>query len=271
MIVIQPRGGLGNRMRAVDSAIALAEKLGKKLNVIWLLNSECNCKFQDLFIVPNKVNQLIQFRVIKPFGFFYKALRLYYSYFHHYYCFDQKGIEELIDQNEKLEELSLHNNVFISTFSRFYPSSPPFRSFVPTNHLQEIINTYKVNNMIGVHIRRQDNIDSINYSPLEKFVECMKEEISKNDSVKFFVSTDDYKVEVYLRNLFQHRIIAHKKKSLSRNSSLGIQDALIDLYCLANCSKLIGSYYSSFTDTAWQIKGIDHITLKSASPKSNPR
>ena len=123
MIVIQPRGGLGNRMRAVDSAIALAEKLDKKLNVIWLLNSECNCKFQDLFVLPDKINQLIQFRVIKPFGVSYKALNLYYSYYHHYSCFDQKGIEEMIDQKEKLEEITLHNNVFISTFSRFYPSS----------------------------------------------------------------------------------------------------------------------------------------------------
>jgi hypothetical protein len=117
--------------------------------------------------------------------------------------------------------------------------------------------------MIGVHIRRGDNVDSIQYSPLERFVERMKEEIDRNNSVKFFVSTDDYKVEVYLRNLFQHRIITHKKKSFSRNSSLGIQDALIDLYCLANCSKLIGSYYSSFTETAWQINGISHVTIKS--------
>lgn len=262
MIVIQPREGLCNRMRAVDSAIALAEKFDKKLNVIWLLTYECNCKFQDLFIVPKKINKLIQFKAVKPLGVFYKASHLYYSYYKHYHCFDQKGIEARIDQKEDLEELSMHNNVFISTFSQFYASPPLFKSFVPRKHLQEIINTYEVKNMIGVHIRRIENIQSVTYSPLERFVECMNEEIKRDNDIKFFVSTDDFKVEEYLRNLFKHRILTHRKKSLDRNSKLGIQDALIDLYCLANCSKLIGSYWSSFTDTAWQINGIDHITIK---------
>ena len=262
MIVIQPRGGLCNRMRAVDSAIALSEKLGKKLNVIWLLNYECNCKFQDLFIVPKSVNRFIHFKSTKPLGLFYKALQLYYSYFRNYNSLDQKGTEAFIDKEKALEEFTKYKKVFISTFSRFYPSLSPFRSFVPIKHLQEIIDTYNVKNMVGVHIRRIENVQSVTHSPLERFVECMKEEINKNSGIKFFVSTDDYKVEEYLRNLFPHRIISHKKKSFSRNSSQGVQDALIDLYCLSNCSKLIGSYWSSFTDTAWQINGIDQITIR---------
>ena len=113
-----------------------------------------------------------------------------------------------------------------------------------------------------MHIRRIENEQSVIYSPLERFVECMKEEINRDNNIKFFISTDDYQVEEYLRNLFPHRIITHNKKSLSRNSSRGVQDALIDLYCLSNCSKLIGSYWSSFTDTAWQINGIDQITIR---------
>jgi hypothetical protein len=252
-------------MRSIDSAIALAEKLGKKLHVIWLLTSECNCKFQHLFIVPKKVNRLIQFRAIKPLGLFYKALHLYYSYFNHYNCLDQKRIEGLIDKMNDLEELTMRNRVFISTYSRFYPSSHPFRSFVPTKYLEEIINSYKEKNMIGVHIRRKDSIRSMTYSPLEGFIECMKEEIDKNNEVKFFVSTDDPQVEVQLRNIFHHRIVTHNKNSLIRNSHLAIQDAVIDLYCLANCSKLIGSYWSSFTDTAWQINGIEKVIIKSES------
>ena len=269
MIIIQPRSGLANRMRTIDSAIALAEKLDKKLKVIWLLNYECNCKFQDLFNIPKSVNGLIQFKSIKPLGAFYKISYLYYKFFHKYRCFDQKEILEFIDKNEELEKLVAHNNVFISTFSRFYPSSPPFKNFVPQKKLQEVINSYKVEDMIGVHIRRGDNVNSIKYSPLEKFVEYMNEEIKKDSDVKFFLSTDDYEVETYLKDLFPNRVVSHKKKSLNRNSSAGIKDALIDLYCLSKCSKIIGSYWSSFTDTAQEINGIEHIIIKSDSLKNH--
>ena len=38
MIVIDTRGSLGNRMQAIDSASALAEKLGRSLLVPWSVN-----------------------------------------------------------------------------------------------------------------------------------------------------------------------------------------------------------------------------------------
>jgi hypothetical protein len=34
---------------------------------------------------------------------------------------------------------------------------------------------------------------------------------------------------------------------------------LIDLYALANCERIIGSHYSSFTDVAAEIRGIPKI------------
>ena len=38
-----------------------------------------------------------------------------------------------------------------------------------------------------------------------------------------------------------------------------MQDALLDLYCLAAAKKLIGSYWSSFTDIAADMKGIEKV------------
>ena len=49
MLIIQPIGGLCNRMRAINSARILAEKRGDFLIVLWFENAELNCPFEELF------------------------------------------------------------------------------------------------------------------------------------------------------------------------------------------------------------------------------
>lgn len=87
----------------------------------------------------------------------------------------------------------------------------------------------------------------------------MHEEIERDSDTRFFVATDAPEEEALLHQEFPGRIISHAKASLSRNDPRGIKDALIDLYCLAHCRKLIGSHLSSFTEVAANIRGIDCI------------
>ena len=42
---------------------------------------------------------------------------------------------------------------------------------------------------------------------------------------------------------------------LQRNTLTGMQDAVVDLWCLAATSLVVGSYYSSFSDTATELGG----------------
>ena len=48
-LVVEPFGGLGNRMRAVASAYVLASQAGRPLDVIWIKKSNLNAAFGDLF------------------------------------------------------------------------------------------------------------------------------------------------------------------------------------------------------------------------------
>ncbi|MEM9423654.1 MAG: hypothetical protein AAF975_02555, partial [Spirochaetota bacterium] len=100
------------------------------------------------------------------------------------------------------------------------------------------------------------------YSTIEKFIACMRSEIDKDSSVKFFLATDDLSVEIKLRQIFPGRIVSYPKKNFDRNNPIAIQDAVIDLYCLSNCRKLIGSYSSSFSEIASEINGIELIVAK---------
>ena len=50
MIIIQPSGGLCNRIRSINSAATLARKKGVPLKVLWLNAPELNCPFEELFL-----------------------------------------------------------------------------------------------------------------------------------------------------------------------------------------------------------------------------
>ena len=113
--------------------------------------------------------------------------------------------------------------------------------------------------MVSIHIRRTDQINSIAYSKTENFVELMNREIEANPDVKFFLATDDKEEEALLRKTFPGRIVSNENRTLRRDSLDGMYDALLDLFCLAACKKIIGSYCSSFTDTAASLGGIPKL------------
>jgi hypothetical protein len=85
----------------------------------------------------------------------------------------------------------------------------------------------------------------------------MKKEMQQDPNAIFFVASDSPAEEERMRKEFPDRIRVHRKRSYDRNNPVAVQDALIDLYCLAKCRKLIGSYDSSFSEMAWKIRGIE--------------
>jgi hypothetical protein len=85
----------------------------------------------------------------------------------------------------------------------------------------------------------------------------MRQELDEHADTRFFLATDSPAEEERLQQEFPGRIIMHPKTSLKRHDPRAVQEAMVDLYCLANCRKLFGSYNSSFTETAAGIRGIE--------------
>jgi hypothetical protein len=260
MIILEPIGGLCNRLRAIDSAIALSKEISKPLHVVWACNSDINCKFSRLFEIPEEIQKLTELKIRSRIIYFSinQLAGLYFSRSGNYYL---KDITCLPEPDVFIDRLRRAGKIYIRAYSPFYPPAKLFRHFVPKAFLQEKIDRYKSKNMIGVHIRRADNLKSIIYSPLQKFIERMHEEIAQDNRIRFFVATDDPSAEIRLKEVFKDRVIFHPKKSVARNNPLAIEDAVVDLFCLANCRKLIGSYWSSYTNAAWQINQIEYIII----------
>ncbi len=268
-IVIKPYGGLANRMRAIDSASILAHMFNIKLNVNWVRSKELNCSFSHLFILPEEINimeyslnpviyrlnyimigMLMKIGIYLPFGF-------------DKYLFDSEIVKLNKQQADYPNILSEQRSVYINTANQFYRSRDSFKIFRPIDELLIKIENYTQyfgNYSVGIHIRRTDNINSIKYSPIEGFIELMNAEINDHPDVMFYLATDSENVKKYLKDIYGGQIITHNS-TLNRNSEKGIQDAIIDLYCLSKTNKIIGSYFSSFSEVAAQINNIELIQV----------
>ena len=84
----------------------------------------------------------------------------------------------------------------------------------------------------------------------------MRKELEVHPDTLFYLATDDLKEETRIREAFPGKILSNENRCLRRDSREGMQDALCDLYCLAATRRIIGSYFSSFTDIAADMRGI---------------
>jgi len=277
MITVTPYGGLANRMRVVDSVFQLAKRNNATMKVIWELSNELNCPFSSLFETSQnlQVDEVVLTNARKKINEgirrFFQLVKLRYP-FGYSACLYDKDITKYLETGYDFNELiKNNNNLFIRTVHKFYEDVHSFEEFVPVPSLKEKIEGYAAqysDNTIGLHIRRTDNKLSIKFSPLSGFTDLMDEAIVQYQDAKFFLATDSPEVEELLYSKYGSRIISHPK-TLDRNTPSGIQDSLVDLYCLSKTSRIVGSFYSSFSEVAARINTIELIQVYKDSKGSN--
>jgi hypothetical protein len=180
-------------------------------------------------------------------------------------------MERMLKQNYDFRLLAHYPLVRMATCSAFYPAASLLQFFVPVPNLQLIIDSYKgtLQNAIGVHMRRTDNAIAVDNSPTELFISAMHKEIAADPRIKFFLATDSPEEEHRLQLVFPNRVITHEKKNMRRDDPLAVKDAVIDLFLLSNCRKIIGSYWSSFTETAHALGSADICIIKKPQEKGS--
>jgi len=162
----------------------------------------------------------------------------------------------------QLEELIAGKKVLIASHLGFYPSDHSlYRSmFTPRQDIMERANNRLQTlsgQLVGVHVRRTDNIKSIQSSPTEAFIDKMK----TFPESQFYLATDSEDVKRQMRDVFSNRIITSSAKA-ARNTLEGMKDALCEMLILSRTSYFLGSYYSSFSDIILEINGKGEIVKK---------
>ena len=257
MIFVEPYGGLCNRMRCISSAYRFARDNKTELTVLWCALDELNCDFNSLFNMKKEV----KCRVINiPYADekHYKRIGIRIK---------RKSLkakcQAIYIDLESADELKYEDNIYIRSCSLWYEEneSDRYNMFILNSEIQKRVNDFYNNNgenLIGVHIRRTDNTVSIDNSPTELFFEKIEEVREGYPGSKIYIASDDVKeIEKATEYFGKENVIYQEKIDRSRNTKKGILDAATELYILANSKAIVGSYYSSFTDLAADIKGID--------------
>jgi hypothetical protein len=267
MLTIIPQGGMCNRLRVIDSSIGLSGKLGVPLRIIWQQNAECNCAFRRLFDLTYPATLVERGSDLPPLQEFW---------------FGHRALARLLKRGDFLEHADLIDDsaqsalakdlavrdATVRTFETFHQHTPPLDWVHPTREIEaKVAETVSLfgPSMIGVHIRRTDNTESIRFGPTEEFVRRMRAALAENPRVKFFVATDSPETEQLLRAEFGEAVITRKKR-LGRNDPEAIVDALVDVCCLSRTSRIIGSYWSTFSITAAQLGRIPLTVVKTPEP-----
>jgi hypothetical protein len=261
-VYLVPIAGLANRIRTINSSIELCKRISRPLKILWFKDDLLNCRFEELFRLTEpdvEVIEELEYKLLwckpdslsgadKLISKFFK--RLFFS--RSFYPDDlRRGINKPVFDSEKIISMmsGLHKPFIMSDFN-YFPYKKNYLSFSPeiSGRAEEISRTFG-ESVIGVHIRRSDHGKAIEFSPDEAFINKIKAELEADDRNKFFLATDSFETKQKFKALFGDKIIS-LDINLARNNNQGIKDALMELLLLSTTNKILGSYGSSFSETA---------------------
>jgi len=266
MIVSNNNGGLCNRIRCLVSCMRFAKKNKIVYKVYWeILNSYTkhvhilNCSFENLF--SNK----IEIKNISKTNIYYK---------HHcmiifeddnipvnFNNFNSKCNVNFIKFDKLNRNIDFMYNKIPEKIKKDYINC--FKVLKPINNLQKKIDNFskKFNDKtVSVHIRtwnRNGEESRKNYLfNIQKF----ENEMFKYKNNNFFIATDSQEVKEYFKNIskLKNKITFYPRQTnlnTSRDFMDGVQEDLIELYLLSKNKIIIGSHFSTFTETAWWLAG----------------
>lgn len=281
MIYLYPTGGLCNRLRAISGAIQLATMKYTRggVTILWKQDTALHARFNDLFMPVKDICGIhiktYIFRHLKARFPVYSNVRINFSDIDsnsynaevmkmkeqvgERHFFIMNGFSTLFVE-QYLKDRGKGDYVLETCYQHF--GRKDFSYFTPQKNMLNRISELQQllgEKSIGVHIRRTDCSASIEYSPLSLFISRMEEYLHMDPAVTFFLSTDDISVKRKLCNIFQGHVVVNNLNPASRSDLAGMQDAVVDLWTLSKTGRILGSYWSSFSDTA---ASLGHIPLE---------
>lgn len=266
LIVLNPAGGLANRMRCIASGISLAKETEADFRVVWAVNDELAARFEDVFVVPEELKGRIAYPSAAAYALKYSIPRrknLYVSAltlkrFSRSYFDSLSPLKEMMRESDNPLRPVLDSgirSVYIQAGTIFHPFEDGFyRSLFRLNdEMQTRVDAAKQMlgpDYIGLHIRRTDNLMSISHSPDHLFEAEIEKNLEQDPSIKFYLATDSEATKQKFCKQFGPDKIICNPRPASRASLAGIKDAAVEMFLLAGASRIFGSFYSSYSEAA---------------------
>jgi hypothetical protein len=270
-IDILPCAGLGNRMRAVASAMSAAQELMMKpsLTIYWREDGWLCAPFRSLFDMtklPPWV-QVVEIENGAPEPFQTEVNS------------EAKWREVLTNDEPVLRFKSWAP--FYDANSETWPSTCPnpaaYRgSPAPTERwltnlrslqfVPEIVEAAKKNlesldAPIGVHLRQQDHFECMRQCSADTMWATME----KEQTLSFFFTSDNMKERINAMHKFPGRVRLSSVIYNGRSSVSGMINGAIDFLTLSRCTKVLGSFRSSFSEMAAAYGGVPYVPVRNTT------
>ncbi len=274
-VTLSPIGGLANRMRAILSARTLCRRSNAELHIVWAVNSELHCTPQLLFDTSIwdfewHTASAIEHRFIWETprkGNLYIPAAVQHLLFDTALHDDRFFIPSVPKPSQTLDIAAATKKLYIASGLEFtpYDKNEAKEIFRPAPNIEQSVSE-KLNHMgsgrrIGVHIRRTDNKQSIANSPDQLFITLIDRELDICPDTSFYLATDSESVKRNLAARYGNALHFSPHQAV-RNTSAGIIEATAEMFTLSRMDKIIGSYYSSFSEMASQIGRIPLAVAK---------
>lgn len=280
-------GGLGNRMRVAAAALATACRKGLPFRVLWLSQWGMPCRFDSLFIppcfTPESCQQLHPQLSMSTFQLrdAHDWETLVYARARAANLWLPRAAQRLLHRrvitSPQVFYLQRDGFDFDAWFSRGGGLLMAYRDFAPysaehlrclfqpqpaVQQLTDLLCERFTPHTIGCHIRRTDNQQSIDESPLELFTAAIDSELDQHADTRIFLATDDEPTKKQLFDRYgQDRLITPSAVA-TRDNSDGIRHALAEMLALAATNRVYGSAGSTFSQIATQLGDIPLIVLR---------
>lgn len=273
--------GLGNRLRALGSAMAYANNTDRVLVLIWETDAHISADFSDLF--SDDMVVISHFKPTWPFTGYEKwdsswSKFVYFNYMEMEGNGAVKG-QQIVDSPDKhVYFKSAYVMEANSELTGWDKDNAMLRTLTPVAQVRDMISIHErkgLSDMVGIHIRDRTldrDIKNVNFgseygnaasremeywrekSSYRTFIGEMHHILSGDSSVKFYVASDTVGVLGKLEQEFPGRIVSTSRDCDGRDGRC-VRYALVDIICLARTKELVGSNWSSFTEAASRLGG----------------
>lgn len=243
--------GLGNRIKGLANFYQLGYR---KFTILWNTKSWVTDSFDHLFVLSGcsvreftstdgkyrlyakTFRRFLPLGVVKeeaPFWSFILPKKYCRSEFKHKWSFSEKATYSVDFRFNKIPE-------DIRDLYR-----PFFRALQPSDAVKERIATCELQpNIVGVQIRNTgDKEDKKDVCSIETIYAAMEKE---QEGTMFFISAMNAEISAMFKERFPGRVLELPNKQYK-----SMIDAVADMWLLGQCSKMIASPGSTFSEVAW--------------------
>jgi len=287
-VIADVKNGLGNRLRALASAMSLAQWLGRPLLVVWVPDLHCNCSFTSIYEPPPFV--VIQ-SALNPAKLSARDFQVYNYMRGEPGAFKDERVE--VDPDRHLYFRSAY--VMNHPVGQWFGGGPQreIQRLQPVDEVQKML--VADHSMIGIHVRNvfdaprdEQTNKSVEGAPAVKGAEkeygkavadtllqwrraahwsnfvpritsLVKSANASRVNLRFYLAADSDEAYAGLTELFPDNIIYTRRSCETKRCDFrdctSLVYSLVDMMNLARTRQILGSGYSSYSEVAAYLGG----------------